>query len=62
MIVNTIPTIETIRANPTNGNIPSTLGDATADGIGPKFIKEPYTSRLLKKPILTITLTFEYFS
>ena len=39
MIVNTIPTIETIRANPTNGNLPSILGDATAVGIGSKFIK-----------------------
>jgi len=39
MIVNTIPIIEIIRANPTNGNLPSILGDATAVGIGSKFIK-----------------------
>ena len=39
MIVNTIPIIETISANPINGNLPSISGDSKAIGVGSKLIK-----------------------
>ena len=39
MIVNTIPIIETISANPINGNLPSISGDCRAIEVGSKLIK-----------------------